>query len=159
MKHDHWAHELHIFKKYIIFITIKQFVRNGFRYSTQIPNIKAYIKAGQEFANEKNLNLSLRSKLKVRITIYGTWHTLLCDLPTCQISKTHIERQKSYSPDTSLSLKNMSLTLRFKVNDHYPWYATHCVRGSTHMPNIKSLHRKKLSAWTQVCYGRTERSL
>ena len=58
-------------------------------------------------------------------------------LPTCQIWKAYLERQKGYSPDTICYGKITNLTLRSKVTNngtqHIVW------RWSTYMQNIQSL--------------------
>ena len=60
-----------------------------------------------------------RSPTMVRDTLSGG------GLPTCQIWKAYLERQKSYSPDTISYGRRHRFDLEVKVKGHQQWYAPH----------------------------------
>ena len=93
-----------------------------------MPNIKSQkqkdkkVDLGKEFVTKKQHEFDLSVKVQSHRLLSKEYNkSSLCDLPTCQISKPHMEKQKSYSLDTSLSNKNRNLTMRskFKVIGQY----------------------------------------
>jgi uncharacterized short protein YbdD (DUF466 family) len=85
-------------------------------------------------------------------------------LPTCQIWKAYLERQKSYSPDTICYGRRdrFDFEVKFKVKGHQQRYATHRLEVVyLHAKYAKPvLNEKKVTARTRfVTDGRTDWSL
>jgi hypothetical protein len=101
------------------------------RWSTYIPNMKSLswttkkLQPGNELLRMQGpiwpwgQNSRSRSPTMVCKTSSGG------GLPTCQIWKACLERQKSYSPDTICYGRTDQFDLEVKVQGHQQWYATH----------------------------------
>jgi hypothetical protein len=95
------------------------------RWSTHMPNINSIsrktnkLQPGHKLVIEKAIiwpwGQSSRSPTMVSVTL--SWG----DLPACLISKAYLIKQKSYNPDTKLSLKKQYWLTNTKIRVLYSW--------------------------------------
>ena len=123
-----------VIMRYLYCIKYRQHASSNTIYNNmcQADNKTNYISLGRNpsmWALPWQLNhIYLKVKVHGQRPLYMVHNSLfLGDLPTHQISKAHIKRQKSICTNMRLSPKYRNLTLRskFKVIGHYPWYMTH----------------------------------